>query len=101
MPNCNSTDNPAAESPPPDSDQSLEIAIHLSSAKAIADIIHICTGCADDGSESRLDELAVQTLPALVCAIQRHIEEAEQLQIEEDKRARAESRQRAEVPHAQ
>jgi hypothetical protein len=70
-------------------DRSLDIAIHRSTAKAIADVIHICTGCAADGSDSGLDQLDVRTLPALVYAIEWHLEEADKLEEEERQRHEA------------
>ena len=80
------TDHPLAELK---ADRSLDIAIHRSTAKAIADIIHICTGCAADGSDSRLDQLDVRTLPALVFAIEWRLEEADKLEEEERQRHEA------------
>jgi hypothetical protein len=77
-----STENVATATPTAP-DHSLMIGIHRSTAKAIADVIHICAGGAVNGSDDRLEELGSRTLPALVFAIELHLEEANRLQEEE------------------
>jgi hypothetical protein len=68
------------------------IPIHRSTAKAIADIIHICSE-----SDCGLEQLDERTLPALVYAIEWHLEAADEIEEEERKEEMRESRRAA--PH--
>jgi hypothetical protein len=59
-------------------DHSLMVDIHRSTAKAIADVIHTCSR-----SDVGLEQLDQRTVPALLFAIEWHLEEADNLEEEE------------------
>lgn len=69
----------------PAEDRSAEIATHLASAAAVADLVKMVCGCRVDESDSMLDELNPATLRSAMYSIRDHIEHAESLQIEQDR----------------
>jgi hypothetical protein len=88
MPCSNSTDNPAAESLRPSTetqigdgteDCSLEIALRLDNARAIADLVQMVCGSSTDGDDSHLSELTEVTLRAAMHCIRQEIDAAENL----------------------
>jgi hypothetical protein len=61
-------------------DRSLEIACHLGNAKAIADLIFIvCGGSSANGEDSRIDELARNTLSTAAYCIMENVAAADEL----------------------
>jgi hypothetical protein len=88
-------DNPLAD----EEDRSCEVPIHLSSARAIADMIFILGGSASDGSESRIEELEMSTLSNAMYSIMEHLDAAEEVQHELDERERLERVAKASVSH--
>jgi hypothetical protein len=68
------TATPSAVAP----DHSLMVDIHRSTAKAIADVIHICSH-----GDTGLEQLDQRTLPNLLFAIEWHLETADELEEEE------------------
>jgi hypothetical protein len=64
-------------------DYSIEIACHLENAVAIADLIETVCGTSLDGSDSRLDELANNTLRAAMFCIRQEIDAADELYTKE------------------
>jgi hypothetical protein len=54
-------------------DYSIEIACHLENAVAIADLIETVCGTSLDGSDSRIDELANNTLRSAISCIRQEL----------------------------
>ena len=61
----------------PAGDRSLEIANHIGTARAIADLVQIVAGGRLDGSDNRVDELGNTTLYEAMFAIVENLEAAE------------------------
>jgi hypothetical protein len=79
----------ASASSKQDDDRSLEIPIHLTSARAIADLVFAVCGISSDGSDSLIDSLERRTLSNAMYAIMEHLDAAEEVQRDLD-RARLE-----------
>jgi len=67
-------------------DRSLDIACHLLSARAIADLVFILCGSEADGSGSHIDELAPTTLSDAMYCIMQNVDGAQYLRRQMDER---------------
>jgi hypothetical protein len=81
-----------------DWDRSLEIPIHLTSARAIADLVFTVCGSSSDGSDSLIDSLETRTLSNAMYAIMEHLDAAEEVQRDLD-RARLDKVAKASAGH--